>query len=89
MISSSIEIYTHLRKLLRSMGVSKRYIRVGAHLSHDLKLCPQRQLEWIRTVEEYFDIEIDIHEQGRIFRVSDMVNIVGNDIKSSRSPGTL
>ena len=83
MISSSIEIYTHLRKLLAVSGVSKQKIRVGAHLGMDLELGPEGRLEWIRSVEEYFNIEIDHDDKRRISKVSDVIDLIANETRTS------
>ena len=82
--SSSIEIYTHLRKLLTVVGVPKRNIRVNSHLKNDLKLDYEDRLEWIRIVEEYFDIQVDQRDRLRIFRVSHMVDVIAEVVQPTR-----
>ncbi len=84
--STSIEIYTHLRKLLAAVGVPKSHIRVNSHLRDDLKLNYQGKQEWIRAVEDYFDIEIDQQDRVRIFRVSHMVDVIVEVVPPGRQP---
>lgn len=79
--STSIEIYTHLRKLLATVGVPKSHIRVNSHLRDDLKLDHPCKLEWIRIVEEYFDVEIGPHDRVRIIRVSHMVDVIAEEVR--------